>query len=41
MGAFASNVGTVLKHLEDEGVLAPSRASRRGRGFYYRYVGDE
>lgn len=40
VGAYASNVGTVLKRLEEDGVLAPSRASRRGKGFYYRYVGE-
>jgi len=40
VGAYASNVGTVLKRLEEDGVLAPSRASRRGTGFYYRYVGE-
>lgn len=40
VGAYPSNVGPVLKRLEEDGVLAPSRASRRGTGFYYRYQGD-
>lgn len=40
VGDYASNVGTVLKRLEEDGVLAPSRASRRGKGFYYRYAGE-
>ena len=38
VGAQPSNVGPVLKRLEDDGTLAPSRESRRGKGFYYRYV---
>lgn len=40
VGAYASNVGAVLKRLEEDGLLAPSRASRRGTDFYYRYVGE-
>lgn len=40
VGAYPSNVGPVLKRLEEDGILAPSRASRRGTGFYYRYRGD-
>lgn len=39
VGAHSSNVGSVLKALEDEGHLAPSRQNRRGQGFFYRYVG--
>ena len=37
--ANPTNVGGVLKSLADEGMLEPSRANRRGPGFYYRYVG--
>jgi ATP-dependent DNA helicase RecG len=39
VGANPTNVGGVLKSLADEGLLEPSRANRRGPGFYYRYVG--
>lgn len=35
----ASNMGSTLKPLEADGLLEPSNASRRGRGFYYRWVG--
>lgn len=35
VGAHASNVGNVLKKLEERGDLAPSRATRRGPGFSY------
>lgn len=35
----ASNMGSPLKSLEADGLLAPSNESRRGRGFYYRWVG--
>lgn len=38
VGAQPTNVGNVLKALEDEGRLEPSRAIRRGKGFFYRYV---
>lgn len=38
VGAHATNVGTVLRSLEDAGTLAPSRENRRGPGFFYRYV---
>lgn len=38
IGAHATNVGTVLRRLEDDGSLSPSRATRRGAGFFYRYV---
>lgn len=40
VGAFPSNVGDVLKQLERKGRLEPSRATRRGAGFYYRAVRD-
>lgn len=40
VGASASNMGSVLKALEKQGLLEPSWSSRRGQGFYYRYVGD-
>jgi ATP-dependent DNA helicase RecG len=39
--AAPTNVGQVLKSLESKGALEPSRASRRGAGFFYRWVGDE
>lgn len=32
------NMGRVLRELEDEGILVPSRANRAGPGFHYRYV---
>lgn len=35
VGASPTNVGGVLKALEQQGVLRPSRPSRRGPGFYY------
>ncbi|GAA1722455.1 ATP-binding protein [Isoptericola hypogeus] len=35
VGADRTNVGTVLKGLEDEGVVRPSWPSRRGKGFHY------
>ncbi len=35
IGASPTNVGGVLKELEQEGELRPSRANRRGPGFYY------
>ena len=38
--ASPNNMGTTLKGLEQEGVLAPAWPSRRGQGFYYKYVGD-
>ncbi|MCA9530634.1 MAG: putative DNA binding domain-containing protein [Myxococcales bacterium] len=36
--ASSTNVGGVLKRLEAQGHLRPSRRSRRGPGFYYVYV---
>jgi ATP-dependent DNA helicase RecG len=41
INAAPTNVGGVLRSLEDEGLLEPSRAVRRGAGFYYRYVGRD
>jgi ATP-dependent DNA helicase RecG len=38
--ASPTNVNVVLKSLADEGLLRPSRANRRGPGFYYQYVGS-
>lgn len=35
VGAHSTNVQSVLRGLEDDGVLAPGRESRRGRGFFY------
>ena len=40
VGASPTNVGGVLRELEESGVLAPSRENRRGPGFYFRYVGE-
>jgi ATP-dependent DNA helicase RecG len=40
VGAARTNVGGVLRSLEQQGELVPSRASRRGPGFYYRFVPD-
>ncbi len=37
--ASPTNVGGTLKALEQDGLLAPSSAARRGRGFYYRWIG--
>lgn len=39
VGASPSNVGSILKAMELDGELAPSRENRRGPGFYYRWVG--
>lgn len=36
VGAAPSNVGPVLRTLEAEGILEPSRPNRRGAGFFYR-----
>ncbi len=38
VGASPSNVGSVLRELEESGVLEPSRVNRRGPGFFYRLV---
>lgn len=40
MGASHTNMSRYLRELEDEGLLEPSRPSRAGRGFYYRWSGD-
>lgn len=37
--ASPTNVGGVLKHLEETGELEPAWPSRRGKGFYYRWSG--
>lgn len=39
VGAHFTNVGGVLKELESNGILKPSRANRRGPGFYYVHSG--
>ncbi|MBB1494939.1 winged helix-turn-helix domain-containing protein [Propioniciclava sp. MC1595] len=39
--ASPSNVGTILKELESDGLLTPSSHSRIGRGFHYRWVGGD
>ncbi|WP_407320764.1 winged helix-turn-helix domain-containing protein [Isoptericola halotolerans] len=36
VGAAPSNVHTVLRTLEAEGILEPSRPNRRGAGSFYR-----
>ncbi len=36
VGAQPTNVGNVLKSLERQGLLVPSRPGRRGPGFFYR-----
>lgn len=36
-----SNVGAVLRELEEAGRLIPSRANRRGAGFYYKFASDQ
>ncbi|MGB3185543.1 MAG: ATP-binding protein [Ornithinimicrobium sp.] len=41
VGASSTNVGVVLKGLEKQGLLAPAWPSRRGRGFYYDYIGTD
>ncbi|VEI13519.1 ATP-binding protein [Trueperella bialowiezensis] len=39
VGGYSSNMGVYLTALEDDGVLKPSRPSRRGPGFHYVYCG--
>lgn len=41
VGASPSNVSAVLRGLERDGLLRPSRANRRGAGFYYLPVSGE
>lgn len=41
VGAARTNVGSVLRGLERQGELAPSRENRRGPGFFYHYTGAE
>jgi ATP-dependent DNA helicase RecG len=40
VGAQATNVGSVLKALERDGLLAPGRPGRRGPGFFYVPTGS-
>lgn len=40
VGARGTNVGSILKDLARDGVLAPSNPTGRGRGFFYRWVPD-
>jgi len=40
VGSSPSNVNNLLKSLVSEGLLEPSTLTGRGRGFYYRWVGD-
>lgn len=40
VGASPSNVGGVLKSLVADGLLSPSNTTGRGRGFFYRWIGD-
>lgn len=35
----ATNMGATLRALEADGLVEPSTAARRGRGFFYRWVG--
>jgi ATP-dependent DNA helicase RecG len=37
-GASGTNVGATLKALAADGLLEPSNATGRGRGFYYRWA---
>lgn len=37
--AHPGNMGSILKGLENQGLLAPAWPSRGGRGFYYTYQG--
>ena len=39
VNASPTNMGSTLKGLEDQGLLEPAWPSRRGQGFYYKYVG--
>lgn len=39
VNASGTNVGSTLKALAADGVLAPSTPTGRGRGFYYRWIG--
>lgn len=41
VGASPNNMGPTLRNLEEQGILAPAWPSRRGQGFYYRYVAHE
>lgn len=41
VNASPTNVGGILKDLENEGLLEPARPSRRGAGFFYRAVTQE
>ncbi|MGJ3508395.1 ATP-binding protein [Enemella sp. A6] len=38
VNASATNVGSILKALAEDGVLTPSSPAGRGRGFYYRWA---
>jgi ATP-dependent DNA helicase RecG len=38
-GVAVNNAGATLRHLEDNGILAPGRENRLGRGFYFIPVG--
>lgn len=40
VGSSGTNVGVTLKALAAEGVLAPSSPAGRGRGYFYRWVGQ-
>lgn len=41
VSAASTNMGQVLRSLADDGVLVPSRPSRRGRGLYYLWAEPE
>lgn len=40
VGTSASNMGQILRDLEAQGLLTPSSATRRGRGFFYRWAAE-
>lgn len=40
VGAQSSNVGAVLRGLEEAGLLEASRPNRRGKGFFYHCAGS-
>jgi ATP-dependent DNA helicase RecG len=35
LGAHPTNMGRLLRNLEDQGLIEPSRPNRRGAGLYY------
>lgn len=39
LGVHPTNLGRVLRSLESQGLLTPSRSNRRGAGFFYHWAG--